>query len=126
VGRGTTRADESGLRVLVGLDVSGDTDRFLRCVLQRSWPAGTELRIVTGDDTNLRGWQTGGVFRDIFVGELRVLAASMKGDTREVLLAEARRFEADCLVIGSGLSAVAVDAECSVEVIRQAVRSSHK
>ena len=115
---GRNRTDRTGLRVLVGLELSGDTDRFLRRVIQRSWPAGTELRVVTADDTASRGWPPGGVFRDIFVGDLRVSAAAVEGDAEEVLLAEARRSDADCIVIGSGLLSVAANAECSVEIIR--------
>lgn len=121
VGRGPNKTDPSAIRVLVGLDLSSDADQFLRRVLQRSWPAGTELRVVTAYDSAPRGWPTGGGFRDIFVGDLRVSAAAVEGDTQEVLLAESRQSEADCLVVGSGLSAVAADAECSVEIIRPAV-----
>lgn len=73
---------------------------------------------VTADDTASRGWPPGGVFRDIFVGDLRVSAAAVEGDAEEVLLAEARRSDADCIVIGSGLLSVAANAECSVEIIR--------
>lgn len=118
VGRSRTRWERTELRVLIGLELTAETDQFLRRVIQRSWPAGTELRVVTADDTASRGWPPGGVFRDIFVGDLRVSAAAMKGDTQEVLLAEARRSEADCIVVGSGLLSVAANAECSVEIIR--------
>jgi len=73
---------------------------------------------VTGDETTTAGWRSGGAFRDIFVGDLRVSAAAVKGDTQEVLLDEARRSEADWIVIASGLSALTADAECSVEIVR--------
>ena len=118
VGRSTTKADRTAVKVLIGLDLSGSTEHVLQRVLQRSWPAGTELRVVTGDETASGGWQSNGVFRDIFVGDLRVSAATVKGDTEEVLLAEAERMDADCIVIGSGLAAVAANAECSVEIVR--------
>ena len=121
VGRGPTKDDQTDLRVLVRLELSSDTDQFLRRVLQRSWPAGTELRVVTAYDSVPRGWPASGGFRDIFVGDLKVSAATVEGDTQETLLAEARRSEADCLLIGSGLSAIAADADCSVEIIRPAV-----
>ena len=118
VGRSATRADRSGLRVLVGLELSRSADQVLRRILQRSWPPGTELRVVTGDDSTSRRTPADGVFRDIFVGDLRVSAAAVKGDTQEILLDEARRVEADCIVIGSGLAALAANAECSVEIVR--------
>lgn len=119
VGRSTPKADRSGLRVLVGLDLSHAAgEDVLPRILQRSWPTGTELRVVTGDDRASRGWQSGAVFRDILVGDLRVSAAAVAGDTQEVLLAEARRSEADCIVVGGGLSALAANADCSVEIVR--------
>lgn len=117
VGRGTPKADRAGLKVLVGLELSR-ADHVLQRILQRSWPAGTELRVVTGDESASRGWQSNGIFRDIFVGDLRVSAATIKGDTKEILLEQARRMEADCIVVGSGLAAVAANAECSVEIVR--------
>lgn len=118
VGRSTINADRSGLRVLVGLDLSRSAEHLLQRILQRSWPVGTELRVVTGDESSSRAWQSGATFRDILVGDLRVSAATVKGDTQEVLLEEAHRREVDCIVIGSGLAAVAANAECSVEIIR--------
>lgn len=118
VGRSSTaKADRAGSKVLVGLELSR-ADHVLQRILQRSWPAGTELRVVTGDESTPRGWQSNGVFRDIFVGDLRVSAATFAGDTQEILLDEARRMEADCIVIGSALAAVAANAECSVEILR--------
>jgi nucleotide-binding universal stress UspA family protein len=118
VGRSRPQGDRSALRVLVGLDLLHGADQTLQRVLQRSWPVGTELRVVTGHDAAASRWPSGGGFRDILVGDLRVSAATVKGDTQEVLLEEARRSEVDCIVVGSGLSALTADAECSVEIIR--------
>ncbi|HEX5886632.1 MAG TPA: universal stress protein [Pyrinomonadaceae bacterium] len=118
VGRSATNADRTGLKVLVGLQLSRSAEQVLRRILQRSWPVGTELRVMTGDGSPSHRWQSDGVFRDIFVGDLRVSAAAVKGDTQDVLLDEARRMEADCIVIGSGLAAIAANAECSVEIVR--------
>lgn len=118
VGRSTANADRMGLKVLIGLELARSDDQVLRRILQRSWPTGTELRVMTGDDNRLHRWQSDGVFRDIFVGDLRVSAATVKGDTQEILLDEARRVEADCIVVGSGLAALAANAECSVEIVR--------
>lgn len=118
VGRSTTKADGDSLKVLVGLELSHAAEHVLRRILQRSWPGGTELRVITGDVSNSHRIQSDGVFRDIFVGDLRVSAAAVKGDTQEALLNEARRVEADCIVIGSGLAALAANAECSVEIVR--------
>lgn len=118
VGRGSMKADGAELRVLIGLELSLGGDAVLRRVLERRWPPSTELRIVTGEGVGPAGWRSDGVFRDIFVGDLRVSAAAVKGDTQDVLLAEARRSEVDCILIGGGLSALAANAKCSVEVIR--------
>jgi hypothetical protein len=118
VGRRSPQTERAELRVLVGLDVFHGAEQTLQRVLQRSWPVGTELRVVTGHETAAGRWPLGGGFRDILVGDLRVSAATVKGDTQAVLLDEARRSEADCIVVGSGLSALTADAECSVEIIR--------
>jgi nucleotide-binding universal stress UspA family protein len=118
VGRNPVKAEGANLRVLVGLDHSLGAEVMLRRVLQRSWPVGTELRVVSGDDVGTVLWRSDAVFQNILVGDLIVSGAAVRGDTQEVLLAEASRWEVDCIVVGSGLSAIVANAECSVEIIR--------
>jgi nucleotide-binding universal stress UspA family protein len=72
-----------------------------------------------------------GVFRELFVDGLTVSAGILEGDVREVLIAEAHRWAADCIVFGSqpgdhsegfldnGIcAAMTANTECSLEVVR--------
>ena len=116
VGRGVTKGKRAGLRILVVLDRAYDTDKVLRHVLQRSWPRGTELRVVAVEEENEEAL---GIFQDLFTGDMKVSAGVLKGETPEVLVTEARRWDADCIVLGSTTwSEVLIDAECSLEIVR--------
>ena len=122
IGRAVSKAETTALRVLVGLDRSRAADHVLRHVLQRNWPRGTELRVVSADD---RITAPEGVFRELFVDGLTVSAGILEGNVREVLIAEAYRWAADCIVFGSqpsddsGISAaLTANTECSLEVVR--------
>ena len=129
IGRAVSKAETIALRVLVGLDRSRAADRVLRHVLQRTWPRGTELRVVNADD---RITAPEGVFRELFMDGLTVSAGILEGDAREVLIAEAHRWSADCIVFDSQLggdhteglldsgtcAALTANTVCSLEVVR--------
>jgi nucleotide-binding universal stress UspA family protein len=129
IGRDVSKTEVKDLRILVGLDRSRAADRVLRHVLRRSWPAGAELRVVNAED---RETMDAGVFRELFVGGLRVSAGIVQGDARDVIIEEARNWQADCVVLGSQLgdqqsegffdsgiyAAVIASTECSLEVVR--------
>ena len=140
--------DCRNLRILVGLDGSPGAERAVRKVLMRAWPAGTELRIVAVDDglsikSDVFSFSQMHVREDtsIATGRMSKLAeakgltvsADIKtGDPQRVLIAEAREWKADCIVIGSGVTGdtpagffatrvsawLAANAECSVEIVR--------
>lgn len=138
IGRRTTRKDR--LRILIGLNCSTGAEKAVRKVLMHAWPEGTELRIVAVDD----GFSTITTdrFSDAKVMEgkyvklaeskgLTISAGIKEGDPQQILIAEAREWEADCIVVGSrgvrssswrlGSSvsaALAANARCSVEIIR--------
>jgi nucleotide-binding universal stress UspA family protein len=130
VGRGMPKGNRAGLRILVGLDRRSNADKILRQILQRSWPRATELRVVTVDDGDAT--TTFGTFQELFAGDVKVSAGFLKGDMRELLILEARRWQADCIVLGpetidarpEGLleSTLWTDllsgAECSLEIVR--------
>ena len=73
-----------------------------------------------------------GMFRELFVGSLKVSAGILEGAAREALIAEAHRWAADCIVFGSQLggdhtegfldsgicAALTANTECSLEVVR--------
>lgn len=127
IGRAVMKAERSDLRVLVGLDRSRAADSVLRHVLQRTWPGGTELRVVNADDR-----MTEPVFRELSVDGLKISAGTLEGDARDVLIAEAHRWAADGIVFGSQLggdhtegffdsgicAALTANTECSLEVVR--------
>lgn len=129
IGRDVCKAESAESRVLVGLDRSQTADRILRHVLQRSWPAGTELRVV--NINNSASTETG-TSREMFVGGLRVSAEAAQGDARDAIIEAASRWRADCVVLGpqhghlqpersfdDGIYAdVIASTDCSLEVVR--------
>lgn len=149
IGRGgPAQTDRQDLRIVIGLDSSPGAERAVRKVLGRAWPQGTELRIVAVDDgvssitTDVLSVSDKHVREDtsVTVGRivklagakgLTVSAGVIKGNPQRVLLAEARSWEADCIVIGSRTgnalqgffsssvsSGLAANAECSIEIVR--------
>lgn len=131
VGRSITKGNRAGLRILVGLDRTCDVDKVLRHVLQRLWPRETELRVVTIEDEG--GTMTMfGMFREMFAGDVKVSAGVLTGDMPDVLISEARQWEADLIVLGSQpiddrsegwfestiWTALLSSAECSLEIVR--------
>lgn len=155
IGRYYTRqTDRRLLRIMIGLDGSPGAEKAVRKILERAWPQGTELRIVAVDDgvsaikTDLDSISEKHIREDSSITANRVVqlagarglavsASIKKGDPQHVLLAEAREWEADCIVIGScrrdssppgfftrGVSAgLAANAECSIEIVRQLDRN---
>lgn len=149
IGRRTNRNEHSGLRILIGLDCSAGAEKAVRKVLKRAWPAGTELRVVAVDDgvstitTDSISVENLHVREDFSVMEGKVIklaeakgltisAAIKEGDPERILIAEARAWDADCIVVGSrriknslwGLfgnsvsAGLAAHAQCSVEIVR--------
>lgn len=143
------QSDRRDLRIVIGLDGSPGAERAVRKVLGRAWPQGTELRIVAVDDgastiktdglsvpeKHIRKDTSITASRMIKLAGARGLTVSAgikKGDPQRVLLGEAREWEADCIVIGSGCSSntpqgffarsvstgLAANAECSIEIVR--------
>jgi nucleotide-binding universal stress UspA family protein len=149
IGRGgPAQTDRQDLRIVIGLDSSPGAETAVRKVLGRAWPQGTELRIVAVDDgvssitTDVLSVSDKHIGEDtsVSVGRIVKLAAAkgltvsagvIKGNPLRVLLAEARSWEADCIVIGSRSGnalqgffsssvsvGLAANAECSIEIVR--------
>jgi nucleotide-binding universal stress UspA family protein len=151
------KAEGEPPRIMIGVDGSAEAERAVRAVGERVWPEGTQVLIVTVDDgtspkklnsllppaaapTDGRGVETAAAAHAMVewgVGELRAIgldaaAATLQGDPRSVLVAEARRWDADCIFVGprrfsgaverlrlgSVSAAVGKNAHCSVEVVR--------
>jgi nucleotide-binding universal stress UspA family protein len=150
IGRRTSSQERRGqLRILIGLDCSAEAEKAVRKVLTRAWPAGTELRVVAVADgistitTDRLSVENHHLRKDFSIMEGKVIklaeakgltisAAIKEGDPERILIADARDWEADCIVVGSrgiknslwGLlgnsvsAGLAAHAECSVEIIR--------
>ena len=126
VARRREREDLEPIRLLIGLDGSEDSDRAIRTVEERHWPAGTEVLLLTAIDdkvmttifeppAHLRGWideadedPLGWVGRMLADYRSRLEGVGLKvhslvnhGDPKNLLLEEATSWRADCIVLGA-------------------------
>jgi nucleotide-binding universal stress UspA family protein len=148
VARSGTDQGRSTVRIVIGVDGSAGAEAAVRAVAQRSWPAGSEVRLVAALDPMIATalqWVEGGApderawMSKRVDGSVELLRASgmtattviKKGDPKKMLPDEARRWNADCVFVGaSGLrgigrlllgsvsSSVVTRAHRSVEVVR--------
>jgi len=109
-------------RLILAVDGSTDAAHAIAAVGERSWPAGTEVHVVTAVDLRLvagdfEGWSAaeGGEFPLSHVARRRAfnvarelreagLAAEpfvVEGDPKRVVLHEAERWGADCIFLGA-------------------------
>ena len=144
VSRSQPHGGASPVRILVGLDGSSFAEKAARAVAKRAWPAGSEVLLVTAtkhfglygvapDEQRKRAAEVHktaeAMLRD---AGLTVTSVIKKGEAKVVLVAEAERWGADSIFVGSrGLdsalkrfflgsvsTAVVANATCSVEVVR--------
>jgi nucleotide-binding universal stress UspA family protein len=144
------------VRIVLGVDGSTHSAVAVSAVASRAWPAGTEVKVVAVLDTKFwtamansgssawawigegeddgRSWAGRAVHKvveELIEAGLAATPLVEEGDPKRVLVEEAERWEADCIIVGakghSGLerfllgsvsAAVAGRAHCSVEVIR--------
>lgn len=124
--RKVEKDDGAPVRIIVGVDGSPGAAKAIRAVGVRSWPAGTEVRLLVVDDGSGSEWLAdirprleelvmGGkegppVNARLMAKAARVLllekgiSASVEvreGDPRRVLIDEAREWEADSIFVGS-------------------------
>lgn len=157
VARGRVEVDASRVRLVVAVDGSPDAALAVRAVASRSWPGGTEARVLVVEDplvptsvgqlvppvarwieeTNKEDLQWVQRTADEAAAELgasglKVSSVIENGDPKSVLVAQAEKWGADCIFVGStghgGLisrfllgsvsAAVAARSHCSVEVVR--------
>ena len=163
--RSGSPASLQGLKILLAADDSEFSNVAAKSISSRPWPAGTQIRIVSVEEIPVFENQTtafplAAVYpaslleellesacnhakeavenaRKIFMGtNLEVVGGSMPlGDPRNVILDEAKAWQADLIVLGShgrhGFDRIfmgsvsetmAIHAHCSVEVIRPDVQ----
>jgi nucleotide-binding universal stress UspA family protein len=153
VGRKRSERDDPAIRVLVGFDGSANAEAAVQTVSDRAWPAGTRVSVVTVVDPRMTTglahpfvqeraranpeepepwWENSleAAADKIKRAGLDVSITIREGDPKLVLVAEASRWQADCiflgyrgmspierLTLGSVSTAVASRAPCSVEVV---------
>ena len=137
VARQRVNVPEFPVRILVGVDGSVEAFAAIELLASRVWPEETEARIVTaiGDSIEEKTRAT----EIQMIAESKLRAAGLKaasiiitGDPKQVLLAEAEVWGADCIYVGhagegrlerflpgSVATAVVASAHCSVEVVRR-------
>lgn len=153
---GGERPREPRVRLVLGVDGSVDAATAASAVSARRWPAGSEVLVVgvldaavllnhlalhppglcarggaAADATSALREALERVCADLRRSGLTATATFLTGDPKRVLLEEAERTGADCIIIGakghsrierlllgSVSAAVAARARCSVEVVR--------
>ena len=157
VARGRVEESDTPVRLIVGLDGSFGSETTVREVSRRSWPSNSEVRLIVASDpipATIMGQVIPAITSVIdetnradririetilarAQGILRTsgLAVSTKveeGDPKQVLIAAAEEFAADCIfvgstgtsnrlerfVMGSVAASIVGRAHCSVEVVR--------
>ena len=145
-GNDRTHTLHSGRKVLLATDGSQTSAAAAQALASRPWPTESEFKIVSVEEP----WvirPSGLQPQDAVTNAERVLtAAGLKaggqvrsGNAKEVILEEAREWGADLIVVGSHgrrgfkrfllgsvSEAVAMNAHCSVLVVRDSARSSRK
>jgi nucleotide-binding universal stress UspA family protein len=135
---------QSARRVLLANDGSETALTAAEALAGRPWPQGSEFRIVTVEEPWLI--RPNSVKRDTDSAEqvlasagLKPMTAVLSGNAKQIILEEAKKWNADLIVVGSHgrrsfkrfllgsvSEAVAMNAHCSVVVVRAPTRSSGK
>jgi nucleotide-binding universal stress UspA family protein len=141
---------DSMRRVLLATDGSETSMAAAEALVGRPWPKGSEFRIVCVEEPwALKGSRVrdnehaqeavSSAERVLSSAGLQVMGAVLAGNTIELILEEAQKWDADLIVVGSHgrrgfrrfllgsvSEAVAMNAHCSVVVVRAPARSSRK
>jgi nucleotide-binding universal stress UspA family protein len=144
--KGRTHTLDSARRVLLATDGSEFSDEAARALAARPWPKASEFKIVSVEQPWVTIPSNVNAQKAVTSAEGVLASAGLKatgsvhsGNAKEVILAEAKSWDADLIVVGShgrrGLKrfllgsvseAVAMNAHCSVVVVRGVARPSRK
>ena len=144
--KGRTHTLDSGRKVLLATDGSEFSDEAARALAARPWPKGSEFKIVGVEEPWVIKPSDVKAHKAVTSAEGVLASAGLKatgsvhsGNAKEVILAEAKSWGADLIVVGShgrrGLKrfllgsvseAVAMNAHCSVVVVHGPARPSRK
>ena len=138
------RTLDSPRKVLLATDGSQTSIAAAEALAGRPWPEGSEFRIVTVEEP----WSIRPPSAVFTINSAEGVLASagfksttivLSGNPKEVILEEAKKWDADLIVVGSHgrrafrrfllgsvSEAVAMNAHCSVVVVRDPARSSRK
>jgi len=141
-----TQTLHSARRVLLATDGSDTSAAAARALVGRPWPEESEFRVVSVEEP----WTIKSSRMDskeavtsaeqlLAAAGLKATGAVFSGNAKEVILEEARKWNADLIVVGSHgrrgfkrfllgsvSEAVAMNAHCSVVVVRGAAPASRK
>lgn len=126
VARGRVEEPDNPVRILVAIDGSPPSEAAVRAVADRSWPAGSEVRLITVDDPLTptligrlipplsatieesnradREWvekmqaETASLLSN---AHIKVTTEVREGEPKKVLVDVAERWRADCIFVGS-------------------------
>lgn len=143
VARGSVEVEPGAVRIVVGYDGTTGADQAVRAVTERSWPAGSEAKVIlvqdhawirnsfSIDDSHVEA--TGhGVVERLRAAGIDASLLICDGNPKHVIVEEARKWGADTIflgatkfndaltkyLLGSVASAIVTRAGCSVEVVR--------
>lgn len=138
--KGQAHTLDSARRVLLATDGSEASMAAAEALAERPWPEGSEFRIVTVEEPWLLR-PTNTIFyvdsaREVLASAgLKATTAVLSGNPKEVILEEAKKWNADLIVVGSHgrhgfkrfllgsvSDAVAMNAHSSVVVVRDPAR----
>jgi len=141
---------DSGRRVLLATDGSETSAAAAHSLARRPWPEGSEFRVVSVEEPwaiKPSGVRHGEQAQEavsnaeqvLTTAGLKATGAVLSGNAKEVILEEAQKWAADLIVVGSHgrrgfkrfllgsvSEAVAMNAHCSVVVVRGPARPSRK
>lgn len=159
VRRPVDKSSDTPPRVMIAVNGSPEAEHAVRAVGNRVWPAATEVRIITVNDgtaparisrvlptaaemirsINQQAAEAARMMTEWAANELRAIGLQVsvaieKGDPRQVIIEEARKWDADSIFVGSRkfsgaferfrLGSISTElvtkAPCSVEVVRSA------
>ena len=134
----------SGRKVLLATDGSATSTAAAEALSGRPWPEGSEFRIVTVEEpwvikpTNMQS-NVNSAEQVLAAAGLKATTAVLSGKPKEAILEEAKKWNADLIVVGSHgrrgfkrfllgsvSEAVAMNAHCSVVVVRGSAQASRK
>jgi nucleotide-binding universal stress UspA family protein len=130
VARRPQRRREGPVRIIIGFNGSQNAEIAVDAVASRSWPEGSEARVITARDESIPTTITDPAER-LGAAGLTVSSINREGNPADVLLAEAEQWEADAIFVGTrdlhGMKhilegsvslSITASAVCSVEVAR--------